>query len=77
MTTSYEVDTRTAGEGGSLHLTYKIPANVLVLASPDAQNPTEKAPTTAGSGAIVLSVSNIELEVPFTVTNGPSAVIRD
>jgi hypothetical protein len=77
LTTDYVVDTRTVGAGGSLSLTYTIPANVLVLANSGAQNPTEKTPTITGSGAIVLSVSNVELEIPFTVTGGASAVVRD
>jgi hypothetical protein len=71
LTTDYVIDTRTVGQGGSLRLTYKIPANVLVRANQDAQNPTEKTPTASGSGAIVLSVSNVEVETPFTVTGGP------
>ena len=71
LTSDYVVDTRTVGEGGSVHLVYKIPANVLVTASPDAQNPTKKALTTAGTGAIVLAVSNVELEARFTVTGDP------
>ena len=71
LTSDYVVDTRIVGEGGSLHLVYKIPANVLVSASPDAQNPTAKTPTSGGPGNIVLSVSNVELEAPFTVAGDP------
>lgn len=62
-------------DGGSLHLTCKIPANVLVLANPDAQDPTEKTLTMSGAGAVVLSVSNVELEMPFIVTDGPAGLL--
>ena len=71
LTTDYVVDTRTVGEGGSLHLVYKIPANVMVIASPGAQAATKKTPTNPGPGAVVFSVSNVELEIPFTIVRGP------
>ena len=77
LTTDYVVDTRTLGEGGSLHLFYTIPANVLVIASPGAQSPNKKTPTTAGPGAIVLSVAMVELEVPFTIVSGPEGSTSD
>jgi hypothetical protein len=70
LTSDYVVDSRMVGEGGSLHLVYKIPANVLVAASPDAQAATKKAPTTAGPGAVVFAGSNVEIELPFTVVSG-------
>ena len=74
LTSDYVVDSRTVGEGGSLHLVYKIPANVLVTASPDAQAATRKTPTTSGSGAVVFAGSNVELAAPFNVVSGPLGV---
>lgn len=74
LTTDYVIDTRALGEDGSLRLVYHIPANVLVGASPDAQAATERRPTTAGPGAVVLSVAYVELEIPFTVVSGAPGV---
>ena len=67
LTTDYVVDPRTLGPGGSKALTYRIPANVLVLESPGAQNPTKKTPTSAGQGYIVFTNGTVAVEVPFTV----------
>ena len=77
LTSDYVVDSRTVGEGGSLHLVYKIPANVLVTASPDAQAATRKTPTTSGSGAVVFAGSNVELAAPFSVVGAATDVAAD
>ena len=67
LTTDYVIDPRTLAAGGSKTVTYRIPANVLVLESPGAQNPTKKAPTSTGRGYIVFTNATATVEVPFTV----------
>jgi len=67
LTTKYTLDTRKTRSDGSLRILYRIPANVLVKASPDAQNPTRKAPTSLGSAHIVFGWAGGEIEAPFDV----------
>ncbi len=67
LTTDYVIDPRTLATGGSKAVTYRIPANVLVLESPGAQNPTKKAPTSTGQGFVVFTNATVTVEVPFTV----------
>ncbi len=67
LTTDYTLDTRKTRSNGSLRILYRIPANILVKASPDAQNPTRKAPTSLGVAHIVFSWAGGEMEVPFNV----------
>jgi hypothetical protein len=67
LTTDYTLDMRKTRSDGSLQVLYRIPANVLVKASPDAQNPTRKAPTSLGPAQIVFSWAEGVLEVPFEV----------